>query len=263
MDINFVDGAACCFPLLTRHQEGLFQATSPNLRPEFTKQLPAELTDAPDFHERLFFHIAAILNTPEYRHENAGTLERDWPRIPIPATREALEASARLGMRVAGLLRPDMPFTAPPELARLGQPARVDGGQLSDSDLRVTVRYSGTGRYEAPREAAGAHGGRLWWNNDCYWDNVPPEVWAFTIGGYPVIKKWLDYRHDSEKKLNRPLRLEEVLYVREMVQRIAALLALGPALDASYAAVKADTAPLDLAKLGKPSLVAVAVDEAE
>jgi len=64
-------------------------------------------------------------------------------------------------------------------------------------------------------------------------------VWAFTIGGYPVVKKWLDYRHES--KLGRPLRLEEVAYVREMVQRIATLRALGAALDASYAAVKAAT----------------------
>ncbi|HEX9038643.1 MAG TPA: hypothetical protein VF808_16805 [Ktedonobacterales bacterium] len=44
--------------------------------------------------------------------------------------------------------------------------------------------------------------------------------------------------------------------MREMVQRIAALLALGPALDASYAASKAAALPLDLARLGKPSLIA-------
>jgi hypothetical protein len=90
---------------------------------------------------------------------------------------------------------------------------------------------------------------------------VPPEVWAFTIGGYPVVKKWLDYRH--EKKLGRALRLEEVLYVREMIQRIAALLALGPRLDANYAAIKANTLPLDLARLGKPSLVAEPEPEPE
>ncbi len=97
-------------------------------------------------------------------------------------------------------------------------------------------------------------GGRLWWSDDCYWDNTPLEVWTFTIGDYPVIKKWLDYRH--VEKLGRPLRAEEALYVQEMIQRIAALLALGPRLDANYAAIKAATLPLDLARLGKPSLVA-------
>lgn len=83
------------------------------------------------------------------------------------------------------------------------------------------------------------HGGRVWWNDVGYWANVPADVWAFTIGGYPVVKKWLDYRHES--KLGRPLRLEEVAYVREMVQRIATLRALGAALDASYATVKTAT----------------------
>ncbi|HEX2349151.1 MAG TPA: type ISP restriction/modification enzyme, partial [Ktedonobacterales bacterium] len=254
MDINYVDGSACCFPLLLRHQEGLFQTIMPNLRAEFTELLPAELVGAPDFHTLLFYHVAAILNAPLYRHENAGTLERDWPRIPIPAERAALEASAALGQRVADLLRPDIAFTASPELARLGQPARIDGEQLRGDDLRVTVRYGGVGHYEPPGDAAGAHGGRIWWNDACYWDNVPPEVWAFTIGGYPIIKKWLDYRH--VEKLGRPLRTEEALYVQEMIQRIAALLALGPHLDAHYAAIKAATLPLDLARLGKPSLVA-------
>lgn len=71
---------------------------------------------------------------------------------------------------------------------------------------------------------------------------MPPSVWSFTIGGYPVVKKWLDYRHIE--KLKRPLRSEEVRYVSEMVQRIVALLALGPELDANYEAVKANTLPL-------------------
>ena len=52
------------------------------------------------------------------------------------------------------------------------------------------------------------------------------------MSGYPVIKKWLDYRH--VEKLGRPLRNEEVRYVTEMVQRIATLLTLGPALDENY-----------------------------
>jgi hypothetical protein len=73
----------------------------------------------------------------------------------------------------------------------------------------------------------------------CYWDNIPQEVWTFTISGYPVIKKWLDYRHSD--KLGRALRYEEVRYVTEMVQRIAVLIASGPALDENYLVVKLDT----------------------
>ncbi len=67
---------------------------------------------------------------------------------------------------------------------------------------------------------------------------MPAEVWSFTIGGYPVIKKWLDYRHIDS--LGRPLRFKEILYATEMVQRIASLIALGSALDENYLAVKAN-----------------------
>jgi len=118
-------------------------------------------------------------------------------------------------------------------------PACAGGGQLGDADLTVTVRYNGVGRYDpAITDGPGQRPARLWWNDVGYWENVPAGVWAFTIGGYPVVKKWLDYRHIE--KLKRPLRLEEVRYVTEMAQRIAALIALGAALDENYQAVKAE-----------------------
>lgn len=71
--------------------------------------------------------------------------------------------------------------------------------------------------------------------------DAPARVWEYTIGGYPVIKKWLSYR--EEKVLERPLRLEEVREVTGMARRIAAILLLQPALDANYQAVKGDAYP--------------------
>ena len=74
-------------------------------------------------------------------------------------------------------------------------------------------------------------------NGSSYWKNVPLEVWEYRIGGYQVIKKWLSYR--EQKLLGRILTLEEAEHVTEVVRRIAAILLLGPALDANYAAIKA------------------------
>jgi hypothetical protein len=64
-------------------------------------------------------------------------------------------------------------------------------------------------------------------------------VWAWTLGGYQVMKKLLSYREKA--LLGRGLRLEEVKEVTDMARRIAALLLLRPALDANYRAVKAAT----------------------
>ncbi|HZG54541.1 MAG TPA: type ISP restriction/modification enzyme, partial [Pyrinomonadaceae bacterium] len=64
----------------------------------------------------------------------------------------------------------------------------------------------------------------------------PARVWAYHIGGYQVVKKWLSYR--EREVLGRDLTLAESAEVRDMLRRIAALLLLEPALDANYANVK-------------------------
>ena len=69
----------------------------------------------------------------------------------------------------------------------------------------------------------------------------PLNVWAYTLGGYQVLKKWLSYREKA--LLGRGLTLDEVSYVTDMARRLAALLLLQPALDANYRAVKASTTP--------------------
>ncbi len=74
-------------------------------------------------------------------------------------------------------------------------------------------------------------------NADVMWVNVPANVWAYTLGGYQVIKKWLSYR--EKEILGRALKADEVAYVSEMIRRIAAVLLLSPALDANYEAAKA------------------------
>jgi hypothetical protein len=243
------------FPLYVKPaQQSLFGAGGPelNLRPALLDALMGVM-GAPDERAQreavalaLLYHILAVTYSPRYVAENEGDLLQSWPRIPIPATRDLLETSAALGRAVGDLLRPDVAFTPTGNISALGVPMRSDGGQFGESDLRVTVRYGGVGRYEPPilkdPDGAGARPGRVWWNDVACWNNVPKEVWNFTIGGYPVLKKWLDYRHVD--KLGRPLHIAEVGYVSEMVQRIATLLALGPALDASYAAIKASTLAL-------------------
>ena len=73
-------------------------------------------------------------------------------------------------------------------------------------------------------------------NDVAFWRCVPSRVWAYTLGGYQVMKKWLSYR--ERNLLGRALTLAELTEVMHMARRIAALLLLQPALDANYRAVK-------------------------
>ena len=54
------------------------------------------------------------------------------------------------------------------------------------------------------------------------------------LGGYQVIKKWLSYREHNT--IERALSEEEVSHVQAIARRLAAILLLGPRLDASYRA---------------------------
>ncbi len=106
--------------------------------------------DAPN----LFHHAIAVMHAPAYRDENAGALRQDWPRIPLPETREQLRTSADLGRRLAALLNPetDVPGVtagAPRPELRVIAPIRKKGDGQLDPDaghLAVTAGwgYAGT-----------------------------------------------------------------------------------------------------------------------
>lgn len=220
----------------------------------------------------IWMHALAIGYSPAYLEENADGIRQDWPRIPLPATRAALEASAALGRQVAALLDTETPVDGVtcgrirPALRALGVVARVGGGALNpdagDLDLTAGWGHAGArgvcmpGRGKAAERAlkpeektdaqalAALYGGPdgktldVFLNDGAYWANVPPAVWDYTIGGYQVIKKWLSYREKGF--LGRGLTLDEAEYVTGMVRRIAALVLLRDALDANYRAVTAD-----------------------
>ena len=209
----------------------------------------------------LFFHVLAILWAPGYSSENAGALRQDWPRVPIPADRGLLVESARLGRAVAELLLPDRPVrgvtcgTIRPELRSLGVPSKVGGGNIDPAaDLKVEATWGffgaknavmcGKGR-TAPSSVDPTGGLDIFINDRVYWQNVPVDVWAMTIGGYPVVKKWLSYR--EFRVLGRPLLQDEMTYITEVVRRLKALLLMGESLDANYRAAASSAM-----ELGKP-----------
>jgi hypothetical protein len=73
-------------------------------------------------------------------------------------------------------------------------------------------------------------------------------VWTYQLGGYPVLKKWLGYRQ-ADRRDGQPLTDEERRWFRQIVQRIAGLLALGPMLDALYQEAAADAFTADELKI--------------
>jgi hypothetical protein len=214
----------------------------------------------------IWMHALAIGYAPEYLSENADGIRQDWPRIPLPAAKKALLASAELGRRVAALLDTEKPVEGvncgkiDPRLKSIAVVSKVGGGALDPGeghlDLTAGWGHAGKGGVCMPgrgkaetkgpeekslKEAFGEVTLDIYLNGAAYWANIPEPVWEYHIGGYQVIKKWLSYREKGF--LGRSLKLEEAEYVTEMARRIAALILLQGELDQNYQAVKAETWP--------------------
>jgi hypothetical protein len=84
-----------------------------NLSPAARNYLAKIGIEDPDANEQIaglvWMHALAIGHSPAYLKENLDALRQDWPRVPLPKSREALLASAALGRQVAALLDTETP----------------------------------------------------------------------------------------------------------------------------------------------------------
>jgi hypothetical protein len=228
------------------------------------------VTAAPD----LFYHIAAVLHASAYATENAGALRQDWPRVPLPETREGLTTSANLGRQVVALLDTEVNVAGVvsgkvrPELKGIGVVSRVGGGPLvaDAGELDFTAGWGfqdgrgaimpGQGRvasraYSPEERAALVEGGAALGLNeaaalaclgvettDVYLSDV--AYWRNVpakVWGYRLGGYQVMKKWLSYREkgvLGRGLTLAEVSEVTAMARRIAALLLLSPTLDANY-----------------------------
>ena len=231
----------------------------------------------------IWLHALAIGYSPAYLAENADGIRQDWPRIPLPDKAQVLETSMQLGREIAALLDTESSVpsittgTVRPEMKTIAVISKMGGGQLNpdagDLTLKMGWGHGGKGGITMPgkghamerdytseerqaiREGAAALGLTLeevlkhlgqttfdiYLNETAYWRNIPHKVWNYYIGGYQVIKKWLSYR--EQPLLGRPLSIEEAREVMHMARRLAAIVLMEPALNATYFQVKGSTYP--------------------
>jgi predicted helicase len=231
--------------------------------------------------ESIAFSAVSILHAPTYSQENLGALQQDWPRVPLPATLEALRASAMLGRRVAALLDVETPVDAVTtgkvrrDLSPLGVLSSVSGGQLDPAtgDLAVSSGWGHAGRGGVTMPGKGRAAERPYTGAElaAFREGLADlglsyDQFMACLGGacYDVYLNERAYwrcvparvwtytiggyqvmkkwlSYRERPLLGRDLTPEEARYVTEMARRIAAIVLLQPALDANYERVKADT----------------------
>ena len=231
-------------------------------------------------HPMVSFTVFSVMHSPIYSSENEGGLRQDWPRIPLPNSKDLLLASAELGRRVADLLDPETDVDGVttgdprPEIKVIGVVSRAGGGNLNADagDLAVTAGWGHAGQggvtmpgkgksifrpYTSEERAAIEQGAQALGLSaeealaqlgeqavDVYLNDL--AYWRGVPSGvwsYTIggYQVMKKWLSYREKPLlGRDLKVEEVREVTRMARRIAAILLLQPALDANYLAVKAD-----------------------
>ncbi len=229
----------------------------------------------------IWMHALAIGYSPNYLTENADGIKQDWPRIPLPDSKEALLTSADLGRKVATLLDTEHPVSSVtsgkvrPELRFIAVISRVGGGPLNPDagDLAVTAGWGHSSNGSATMPGKGKIITRDYTNqelltiteganalgltieqalrhlgettNDIYLNNT--AYWKnipISVWNYTIGGYQIIKKwlsYREHKLLGRTLTIEEIREVTGMARRIAAILLLEPALDTNYQHIKQST----------------------
>ncbi len=183
------------------------QTRKPNLDSKIVAQIAEELglefTNEKEDRDNTFSpidlldYIYAVLHSPAYREKYKEFLKIDFPRVPYPTDAETFWNLVQLG----GELR-QIHLLESPAVENFITTYPVDG------DNTVTRKMTKTSiGYESINETTG----RVWINDEQYFDNVPLVAWEFYIGGYQPAQKWLKDRRD------RTLNFDDILHYQKII----------------------------------------------
>jgi predicted helicase len=173
-----------------------------NLSEAFLKALAGVLGQTP-VPEAVLGYLYAMLHSPTYRARYAEFLKRDFPRVPLPPNKRIFIMLALLGGKLIDL-----------HLLR--------HHELNTPSCKYPV--PGDNRIECIEYDEKAQ--RVWINEAQYFEPLPPEVWAYRVGGYQVCKEWLDARKGTQ------LSLDEREAFQKMVTALERTLELQKEIDA-------------------------------
>ena len=198
-------------------QEKLFAERSENFTPEF-RQWVDEYYEYHYGAEEIFGYVYAVLHAERYRERYAEFLRIDFARVPFAKDRAAFERLSRLGWEL------------------------IEAHLMRGCACAGLGRYAGEGdnvvrevRYVEAEQA-------LYINRGQKFAPIPPEIWAFHIGGYQVLQKYLKdrkgrtHRFGPKEDQDWPLMLDEIENVEKVVNVLAFTIGRMRAIDEAYRA---------------------------
>jgi predicted helicase len=142
-------------------------------------------------------YIYAILHNQTYREKYKEFLKIDFPRVPYPKAQDTFWMFVKLG----GELR-QIHLLESPIVEKYITTYPQDGNntitrRIRQKDFEITDSKKGFGR--------------IWINDEQYFDKVPVIAWEFYIGGYQPAQKWLKDRY------GRTLSYEDIMHYQKII----------------------------------------------
>ncbi len=155
--------------------------------------------------EDIFDYMYAVFHSPIYRVRYADFLKIDFPRLPLTSNADLFRELCKLGERLVGLHLMEKFGKAMPKYPVKG------------NDMVEKIEYL------EPRDKP--EQGRVYINEEQYFEGVPPKVWNFHVGGYQVCHKWLKDRK------GRTLTFEDIQHYQRVVAALGETLELMEQID--------------------------------
>ena len=163
-----------------------FAGNNDDLQDEFKQTFaPIDLLD----------YIYAVLHSPNYREKYKEFLKIDFPRVPYPKDPATFWQLVKLG----GEIR-QIHLLESPKVQQYITQYPIDG----DNAVQKPTYKDG----------------KVYINDEQYFDHVPKVAWEFYIGGYQPAQKWLKDRKGRELQFQDILHYQKIIVALKETDRL-------------------------------------------
>ena len=142
-------------------------------------------------------YIYAVLYSPTYRETYKEFLKIDFPRVPLPSDKLVFWELVNLGRKLR-----EIHLLEHPTVENYITQYPIGGDNIVTRKMtKSSIGYDAT---------TSTHG-KVWINDNQYFDKVPLVAWEFYIGGYQPCQKWLKDRYERE------LNFEDILHYQKII----------------------------------------------
>lgn len=165
----------------------------PNFSDDFKTYISKKYSEIPS-PEIIFGYIYAMLYSINYRIKYNEFLHEDFPKIPFIDNYDAFKQISQIGNKLIDNHLIKMTYNT----SKIGY-FPIAGDNLIDKNYLM---------YDEKLN-------RIIINEKQYFENTPVDVWEFNIGGYQVVKKWL------EENINNNLSYSDIEYFKNILNSIS------------------------------------------